>query len=480
MRLKIPRRLKLPGRWKRLGQLKLAQALLLMLLPALLVLSLLELRVTALDVHQAANTAYDRSLLGALKAIDANVSTESGGLSVELPYRMFEFFELTASGPVHYRVATADGLVELGSADLPAPPVALRTGVPVFYDGTYFGEPVRLVAYRRDLERPAAQSPAKQLTIQVAESMQARDEFKRVFVRRAAIENAVFLALTVGLATLAVVVALRPLVGLSAQIASRGAGDLSPIPSDGLPADVRPVVQAMNQHMRRIEQLATQQREFLDDASHQLRTHLTTLRMQVDFALRENDAAQVREALSALGGELQRATRSTHQLLSLARSDTAALEPVHFDLRALLEEVAREFLPQARMKSIDLGVEGEAHRAFADAGLLREALSNLTANAIAYTPQGSVTLSCAADALGWAVSVDDTGPGLPADLQRTAGSRFVRAAGNPSSGSGLGLAIVRAIAARHGGVLRLEPPAQGNGLRATLWWPRQPQNEATT
>ena len=103
-------------------------------------------------MRQAANAAYDRSLLGALKSIDADVSTESGGLSVELPYRLFEFFELTASGPVHYRVATADGLVELGSADLPAPPTRLRTGVPVFYDGVYFGEPVRLVAYMRDLE----------------------------------------------------------------------------------------------------------------------------------------------------------------------------------------------------------------------------------------------------------------------------------------------------------------------------------------
>ena len=161
-------------RWKRLSQLSLSRQLLLLLLPALLLLSLAELRWTALDVHRAADLAYDRSLLGALKAIDASVSTESGGLAVELPYRVFEFFELTASGAVHYRVATADGLVELGSADLPAPPAPLRAGVPMFYDGTYFGAPVRLVAYMRDLERPTAQSPAKQLTIQVAESTQAR------------------------------------------------------------------------------------------------------------------------------------------------------------------------------------------------------------------------------------------------------------------------------------------------------------------
>ncbi len=114
---------------------------------------------------------------------------------------------------------------------------------------------------------------------------------------------------------------------------------------------------------------------------------------------------------------------------------------------------------------------------------MREAVSNLVANAIAYTLQGSITLSCAGDALGWAVSVEDTGPGLPADLQRTAGSRFMRSAGSPRTGSGLGLAIVRSIAQRHGGVLRLEPSSQSSaqapGLRATLWWPRLPNNAGT-
>lgn len=467
-------------RWKRLRQLRLAQALLLLLVPALLVLSLVELRVSAREVRQAANTAYDRSLLGALKAIDANVSTESGGLSVELPYRMFESFELTASGPVHYRVATADGLVELGSPDLPAPAAPLQPLVPVFYDGVYFGEPVRLVAYIRDLEQPTAESPAKQLTIQVAESMQARDEFTRIFVRRAAIENAVFLLLTVGLSTLAVMFVLRPLGTLSRQIEARAAGDLSPIANAGLPADVGPLVAAMNQHMRRIEQLAGQQRDFIEDASHQLRTHLTTLRMQVDFALRETDATQVHGAVAALATELQRATRSTHQLLSLARSDTAALALAGFDLEPLLQEVAREFLARARAGGVDLGIDCMPQRACGDVGLLREALSNLVANAIAYAPRGTVTLSCAGDAMGWSVSVEDTGPGLPPDLQRSAGGRFVRAAASPSGGSGLGLAIARSIAERHDGALRLEVPDSGHGLRATLWWPRPPEQPSLT
>ena len=456
--------------WRRLRQLKLAHALLALLVPTLLVLALIELWFTAEDVKRAANAAYDRSLLGALKSIDANVSTESGGLAIELPYRMFEFFELTASGPVHFRVATADGLVELGSADLPLPTQPLKLGAPVFYDGEYFGEPVRLVAYLRELDRPTADSPAKQLVIQVAESFQSRDEFRRVFVRRAAASNLLFLLLTVAASAAAVIIVLKPLARLSAQIAQRPAEALQPLPTGDAPADVRPLVQAINDHMARIEALVAQQRAFLDDASHQLRTHLTTLRMQVDYARADPSAPDARAALDALANELQRAARSTHQLLSLGRSDTATLEPASFDVLALLQDVVREFLPAARAQSVDLGVESAPHDARADRELLREALANLVANAIHHVPQGRVTLSSAEDSLGWSVSVEDNGPGLPASVASRVGTRFLRGEGR--GGSGLGLAIVQAIAQRHGGVLRLEPGENDTGLRATLWWPR--------
>jgi two-component system sensor histidine kinase TctE len=202
-----------------------------------------------------------------------------------------------------------------------------------------------------------------------------------------------------------------------------------------------------------------------------LRTHLTTLRVQLDFALREPDAVQVRSALGALSHELQRAVHSTNQLLVLARSDTADLQLAPFELRDLLEEVARQFFPAARARGLDLGVEAQPLRARGDAALLREALANLVANAIAYVPQGSITLAAAGDGSGWAITVEDTGPGLPANLRTKAGSRFTRSGDAAGAGSGLGLAIARSIAERHGGQLRLEAGPGGGGLHATVWWP---------
>ena len=456
--------------WKWIEKASLRLRLLVLLLPTMALVMLSNLWFAHSDALSAGNAAYDRSLLGAIKSLDLNTSTASGGLSVELPYRLFEFFELTSSGPVHYRVATGDGLVELGSADLPPPPRALQPGVPQFYGGTYFGVPVRIAAYTRELDKPADGSDSRQLVIQVAEPTQARDEFRRVFVRRAAWASAAFLVLATAASIAAVMFVLRPLGRLSAEVSQRSPGELQPLASGDLPGDVRPLVDAINQHMQRTHALGAQQRMFLDDASHQLRTHLTTLRMQVDFALRQQDPQEIHATLTALATELQRSTRSTNQLLSLARSESVELQVAAFEAHELLQEVARQFLPAARARGLDLGVEGEPLQASGDAGLLREALVNLVANAVAYVPAGSVTLSAAGDRFGWSLWVEDNGPGLPEDLQARGGMRFAR--GQADRGAGLGLAIASAIAARHGGTLRLEAGADGTGLRASLWWPR--------
>jgi len=461
-------------RWKRPELSSLRRRLFILLLPVLATITVAELWMTRHDALDAANAAYDRSLLGAAKSIAANISTASGGLSVELPYRMFEFFELTASGQIHFRVATSDGLVEIGSADLPSPPNVLKTDLPVFYDATYFGESVRLVAYLTALEHPLTQSSSRTVLIQVAEGTRSRKDFSRRFVARAALRDGLIFGITLLCAALVVAVALRPLAQLARQVGARRLDDLTPIDGAGLPAEVDPLVQAVNQQMQRTQNLTVQQREFVDDASHQLRTHLTTLQMQADYAMGEHDADLIKQALAALRTEIVRAAHTTNQLLTLARSDSTALNLQEFELAELVREVALRLMPRARAKSIDLGVQHMQASALAvgDRALLREALLNLLANAVAYTAeQGEVTVMFAADALGWSLAVIDNGPGLTDAERSMLGQRFMRSH-NHGTGSGLGLAIARAIAEKHGGVLRLDVPAEGRGLHASLWWPR--------
>ena len=462
---------------------KLWQRLALVLLPLLALVTALELWMTRHDALEAANAAYDRSLLGALKAIDAGISTASGGLSAELPYSMLEFFELTASGSVYFRVASSDALVELGNADLPLPPDPLAPGVPRFYDANYFGESLRLVAYQRPTPSAASATEAVPgVLVQVGESTQSRQDFTQRFVRRAALRDGLILALMVLGAAGTLALALRPLARLAQEVQDRSPEDLDPIAPQDLPADILPLVSAVNQHMARSQALIAQQRQFLDDASHQLRTHLTTLQMQIDCARREPDTAAVQSTLEALGAEISRATRSTQQLLALGRSDTAALDCTPVDLAALLRSVALELLPQARAKQIDFGIHPPSpspsrNIAMADAHLMREALTNLAANAIAYTPAGgTVTLAAAGDDLGWSLSVEDDGPGLSEEERATLGQRFRRGAQAKAPGSGLGLAIARSIAQRHRGTLRLHAREHGPGLRVLVWWPTPSPN----
>lgn len=453
--------------------LSLRAQLLALLLPAMLAITAAELWLTRDDAVQAANAAYDRSLLGAIKALDLNVSTASGGLAVELPYRLFEFFQLTATGSVYFRVATTDGLVEIGSPDLPQPPKPLAVGVPQFYDASYFGEPVRLGAYMRALDRPLGPAGAQQIVIQVAESVESRRHFTSGFVQRTAVRDVLMLALMAAALALLLAFALRPLSRLAAQVKARAPNDLRALEAGGLPADIEPLVDAVNQQLARTQALMDHRRSFIDDASHQLRTPLATLRTQLDYALREPDAPAREATLKALSSQLDHVTRSTNQLLALARSDAAPLQWQRFDMGELVRELAMQFLPQARDKGLDFGIEvpPEPCVAEGDPALLREALANLVHNAITHARAGGeVTLQAAADALGCSLLVLDNGPGMPPELLGRLGERFAK--GRGSAGSGLGLAIAQSVIERHAGRLRLEPREAG-GLRAALWWPQR-------
>jgi two-component system sensor histidine kinase TctE len=452
--------------WNRIRQASLRARLLALLLPAMAAVAAAGLWLTRSDALAAANAAYDRSLLGAIKALDLNVSTASGGLAVELPYRLFEFFQLTASGSVYFRVATEDGLVEIGHPDLPVPPQPLRPGEPVFYDARYFDESVRLGAYMRPLDG------ARRLVIQVAESTRSRERFTDGFLQRALWRDVSLLAALAAAVALVSTLALRPLRRLAGETRARDADDLRPLDCGGLPSDVQPLVEAINQQLDRSARLLADRRRFVDDASHQLRTPLATLRAQVDYALREGDAGQGRLALEALSRELGHATHATNQLLALARSDAATPQPEPFDLGELAREVALAALPRARERGLDFGVDAPAAcPAHGDRALLREALLNLVDNAIAHGRDGGeVTIHAAADALGHCLQVVDDGPGIPAELAERLGERFVKQRG--SRGAGLGLAIARTVIERHGGRLRLEARDDGPGLRVLLWWPR--------
>ncbi len=459
--------------------LSLRRLLLLVLLPGMLLVIGAELMLTWRTAQDAAQAAYDRSLLGAMKSIDANITTESGGLGVELPYRMLEFFELTANGQVYFRVSTEDGLVQIGHTDLPPFDARALGDKPAFTDARYFDQPVRLGTYARRLNPPLPGQPMGQrVVIQVAETLESRHEFSRSILAQAVLRDLLLLGVAALLLAAVVGWSLMPLDRLRADVGRRSADDLNAITTDGIPADVRPLVEAINHHIERNRHLMESRRRFVDDASHQLRTPLTTLAAQVGYALREPDPVRQRQALEAIRRQLDDTVRQTNQMLALARTDSAEFRPQATDVSALATELTRAWWATARDQGVDLGLdveEGADLRASADPGLLREALVNLLHNAVRYTPQGGhVTVGVHRQGDRVVLSVEDNGPGIPPDELPRAGERFFRARNVQQTGSGLGLAIVRSITERHGGLLCIRAGADGKGLSVSLSLPVAP------
>lgn len=428
-------------------------------------------------IQELADSAYDRSLAGAIRAIDANISTESGGVGVELPYNLFEFFQLTAQGKVYFNVATSDGLVQIGDVLLPDTP-GLVSGALHFHDDTYFGENIRIGTLKRPLDK--AKPYGTQITIQVAETKMSRSAFQNELILRAAVRDILVVAVLASLILIGVFMALKPLNRLRETIDAREPDDLIPVEVASLPVEVRPLVEAMNGLMQRTVEQARQQRRFLEDASHQLRTPMTILRTQIDYALHQSDIGDVRTTLRSSQQVLDRSIRTTNQLLALAMARTSQGTEIYPQNAVVLSEAVAETVrmlwPRIRSRRMDCVFnhpETEMH-ARANEGLLREAIMNVIDNAVAYSPEGSLVAVSLHDRDGYAViEVVDEGPGMEEDELIYAGTRFRRGTrtGN-GTGSGLGLAITLTVARACGGMMSVANRTDRSGLVVCICLPK--------
>jgi heavy metal sensor kinase len=261
---------------------------------------------------------------------------------------------------------------------------------------------------------------------------------------------------------------LAPIAAMASQARKMGAADLGRrLPVTNERDELGHLAQTFNQLLERLQKSFEQQRRFMADASHELRTPVAILRgeTEVTLAKQERSSAEYRETLTILREESCRLGQIIEDLFTLARADAGQYPLILKD--TYLDEIAGEALVRARSlaASKDITLTPAIERDLpirGDEALLQRMLLNLVDNAIKYSPPGStVTVGCRREADHYIVSVSDNGPGIPAEVQSRVFERFFRAdkarsrAEGGTGGSGLGLSIARWIAEAHHGQLVL-------------------------
>ena len=336
--------------------------------------------------------------------------------------------------------------------------------------------------------RDVAASPRKPSCVRVVAAILASMPFACLALPRASTDGsfnllglvAVILAIIAAGALIALRAERGRLSRLRSYIEAMAAQVLHHDPSDendfAVQEDAPPAILALKAcvdvAIARTQRALTTQGQFLETASHELRTPLAAMRAQAQLGLGSDSADEMRTALTNVTQDLDRACRLVEQLLDLARVGGSIFdEPKRVvSLAPVVDAVLQDFDRQARMKEISLTTDFQAHEVRVRELDLEVVMRNLVSNSIQYSAPGSqVLLSARPHGGGILITVDDAGPGIPADRVEDALLPFNRLGESDGAGVGLGLAIVKRIVDLHGATIRLRRAPLG-GLRVELWF----------
>jgi len=427
----------------------------------------------------AATLAYDRTLLASAKTIGEQLDVvgyeDRSVLLAKVPYSALEAFEADNKSHMYYRVSSLDGEMVSGFAELPfwrgrIPDRGAYSALVDFYDAQFRGEPVRVAVL---LQPVASERGRGMAVVQVAETLELRETLARRILIDTLWRQLLLMAVIAALVVWVVQRATLPVRRVSARLAERPEGDLSPIEAPDAPRELQPLVAATTEVMGRLQRLLDHQKRFVRDTAHQLRTPLAVLKAQVQSARRGDMPAE--QALGEISDTVERATTLANQMLSLAKVEQLRQQPEseRVDWAQVVREVALDVSPLVADKALDFEFDGAATPVRAHRWMLQELTRNLLHNAIKHSPPGarlSVAIRADAAAGEALLSVRDDGPGIAADLRQRLFAPF--SAGDVASGSGLGLAICREIVQALDGRIALDNRSADSrraaGLTATV------------
>lgn len=477
--------------------------LLVLLIPGTITLLLIDSWSDYQVVSKLTQEVYDTALLEPAKVLETSIEfNPDGSLRINPPFYAQVMLESKAGNRKYFRVEEIDPPVSglggisalglenttlLGMEGLPRPEaLSEQEGMPVFYNGMYRNDEVRMVGLWRDLHYEGGR---RQVLVLVGESLHMRLKTQQEAWRQGLFRDARMLIVAVLLVWFSVEWALRPLGRLRREIRAREVDNLQPLDVEEVPREIVPLVKAVNHHIGLYRQVLDKEAQFLADASHQMRTPLAIMLTQAQYARREPDIRRVHESLDAIVRQLGQTSRLTEQLLSLAHASGKDVAPqAKLDLNMLARDIVLQYLPLARERNQDLGWAdcGDGPESVVILGSeaeLHESVANLVHNAINHAGEGSsITVSAGVEGARAWVSVRDNGVGLDPSLREGVFARFDRggatdrdARSGRGGGSGLGLAIALAYAERNRGTIELRDgdpsPDGGCGLCAILWLP---------
>ncbi|MES2318638.1 MAG: sensor histidine kinase [Pseudomonadota bacterium] len=408
-----------------------------------------------------AQLAFDQSLVDAAGALAARV--RPGLAALELSPDAEQVLRAGDTDAVYFSVLSRAGRVLAGDPDFPS----MERPLPGAFDDTMRGEPVRV--YLR-----LAGNADEPLRIGVAKTLRKRTQTRDAIVRALLLLETLFMAALVILVWYAVTNGLLPLARMRVNVGGRGVGDLSPIDTSAVPAEVAPVVAAFNDLLGQLQSGAKAQQDFLADMAHQLRTPLAGIKLQLEWlAARHRQDPETLRSVGLMLLSNERMIRHSNQLLALARAEPSRFVKARreaLDLADLVREAVQVFVEAAARKQIDIGFDLAPAPVMGDAGLLRDLIDNLVDNAVRYTPPGGkVTVRVSGPPRGAVLLVEDSGPGIAVQERSRVFERFARL-DDKVPGSGLGLAIVRDIVSAHHAEIRIGGEA-GQGAVFTVLFP---------
>ena len=414
--------------------------------------------------HSRADEAFDLAIADAAQDIASHLRFNEASLLLDLSPQAQEVLRSDRYDAIYFAVHDSRGRLIAGSPDLPGADIH-GTQASVFFDAHYLGKVVRGINHR-------AVKSGVTADILVVETIHKREMDSQETMLAMIAPNLLLIFITLLLIYFGIRISLRPLDDLRREIEHRSPNDLGNLQTDHVPEEVLPLVASLNRLFGLLRESSENQRRFLADAAHQLRTPLTGLQTHLDLLGMSELPPKYLETLRHIDEATARITHLVNQLLLLARADHRASfghvrRPT--DLGWVVESMASAFLDRAIARDIDLGFEAESVEIFAVPWLLREALSNLIDNALNYIQEGGRITVRSGRELGVAyLEVEDNGPGIQPEERELVFERFYRPANVVQEGSGLGLAIVREIVRVHGGQVEILDPLEGSGTRLRM------------